>query len=82
MVRIEKIQYKTRKAIKKDIISCRRADLEPDCEIMVDDLQAGNANKTAPVLCYRPPSFDNEFFVPPSIILYTLLITKVITCVF
>ena len=52
MVRIEKIQYKTRQAIKKDIISCRRADLEPDCEIMVDDLQAGNANKTALVLCY------------------------------
>ena len=36
--------------------------LEPDCEIMVCDLQASNAKKTALVLCYRPPSFDNEFF--------------------
>ena len=49
-------------ASKKDIISRRRADLEPDCEIMVCDLQASNAEKTALVLCYRPPSFDNEFF--------------------
>ena len=49
-------------ALKKYIISRRRADLEPDCEIMVCDLQASNAKKTALVLCYRPPSFDNEFF--------------------
>ena len=48
-------------ALKKDIISRLRADLEPDCEIMVCDLQASNAKK-ALVLCYRPPSFDNEFF--------------------
>ena len=48
--------------IQKDIISRRRADLEPDCEIMLCDLQASNATKTALVLCYRPPSFDNEFF--------------------
>ena len=49
-------------AFKKGTISRRRADLEPDCEIMVCDLQASNAEKTALVLCYRPPSFDNEFF--------------------
>ena len=49
-------------AFKKDIISRRRADLEPDCEIMVCNLQASNAKKTVLVLCYRPPSFDNEFF--------------------
>ena len=64
--REETVQNKRRggilMAFKKDIISHRRADLEPDCEIMVFDLQASNAKKTALVLCYRPPSFDNEFF--------------------
>ena len=39
--------------LKKYIISRRRADLELDCEIMVCDLQASNAKKTALVLCYR-----------------------------
>ena len=29
---------------------------------MVCDLQASNAKKTALVLRYRPPCFDNEFF--------------------
>ena len=34
-------------AFKKDIISRRRDDLEPDCEIMVCDLQSSSATKTA-----------------------------------
>ena len=52
-------------AFKKDIISRRRADLQLDCEIVVCDLQASNAKKTALVLCYRPPSLIMSFSVPP-----------------
>ena len=49
-------------AFKKEIISRRRADLEPDCEIMVCDMQVSNVKKIAIVLCYRPPSFNSELF--------------------
>ena len=40
-------------AFKMDIICSRRADLKPDCEIMVGpcDLQAENEKKTYLVLC-------------------------------
>ena len=32
-------------AFKKEIILRRRADLEPDCEIMVCDMQVSNGKK-------------------------------------
>ena len=34
-------------AFKKEIISRRRADLEPDCEIMVCDMQVCNIKKNS-----------------------------------
>ena len=49
-------------AFKKEIISRRRADLEPDCEIMECDMQVSNVKKIAIVLCYRSPSFNSELY--------------------
>ena len=49
-------------AFKTEIISRRRSDLEPDCEIMVRDMQVSNVKKLAIALCCRPPSFNSELF--------------------
>ena len=51
--------------IQKDIISRRRADLEPDCEIMVCDLQASNAKKQLLFFVTDLRLLKISFSVPP-----------------
>jgi hypothetical protein len=45
-------------AVKNNIISLRRAELEPDDEIMVIEVRPNKGDKIALVLCYRAPDED------------------------
>ena len=49
--------------IKDSVLSTRRADLEPDDEILVVDIRPDRIHKIAVLLCYRPPDGDIGTFV-------------------
>ena len=49
--------------VKNVFPSKRRSDLEPECEIMVCEVQPNSCSKMAFILCYRPPGYDKSLFV-------------------